>query len=233
MMERKMKYSLIDPVLEAQIAGILLKIRLSMNGIVSGHMTQSGIIYKTNYGVTIPRIKEIAAGYSPNHELAQRLWAMQIRETMIMATLLQPVEKFTAGNALEWVTQFNQIEIVEQTCMSLFCKLPFADALILKWIQSEDIWEKITGFILAARIINKLSRDQIKVILSKAIEISDTDDLHLYKAVGLCLSRLCRKDKETAALILNEIESIDQTPSVGQQYISAEVKQEILFLDIL
>jgi len=232
-MERKMKYSLIDPLMEAQIAEIQLQIRLSMNGIVSESMSGSGIIYKKNYGVSYPRIKEIAARYSPGHELSQRLWSMKIRETMIMATLLQPVEKFTAENAQEWVSQFNQIEIVEQTCMNLFCKLSFADSLSMKLIQSDNNWERITGFILAARIINKLSRDQINIILLKAIEISDTDDFHLYKAVGLCLSRLCRKDKETAALILNEIESIDQTASVGQQYISAEVKQEILFLDIL
>ena len=122
-----MKYLLATPVLDAQIAEIKRKIMLSMNGIVSEQMTKSGISYKKNYGVTIPRIKEIAVGYPSNHDLAQRLWTLQIRETMIMATLLEPLDKFTSQNAREWISQFNQIEIVEQANMNLFCKLPFAN----------------------------------------------------------------------------------------------------------
>lgn len=232
-MERKIKYVLTNPELDAQIAEIRRKIRLSMNGIVSEKMTQNGIVYKSNYGVAIPRIKEIAADYVSNHDLAQRLWMLQIRETMIMATLLQPLDKFTPLIAREWVEQFNQIEIIEQATMNLFCKLSFADSLCLEWIQSDNIWVQITGFILVARIIDKLNQAQIAVIIQKAFDVSTSDEFHLYKAVGLILSRLCRKNKETATSILKEIESFSQTTSVGQVYISAEVKQEIIFLDIL
>ena len=63
-----MKYTLVNPKLDALIIEIRRKIRLSMNGIVSEQMVQNGIRYKKNYGVSIPRIKEIAAGYSPSHD---------------------------------------------------------------------------------------------------------------------------------------------------------------------
>ena len=231
--EIKMKYCLTNPILDAQITEIRRKIMLSMNGIVSEQMTRSGIVYKKNYGVSIPRIKEIAANYDPNHDLAQGLWLLQIRETMIMATLLEPIENFTQKIAHEWISQFDQIEIVEQVNMNLFCKLSFADKLCLELIQSDKLWNQVTGFILAARIVGKLEPDQINIIVQKAFEVSGTADFHLYKAVGLCLSRFCRKDKETATSVLKVIESISNTSSVGQLYISTEVKQEILFLDIL
>ena len=94
-----MKYTLVNPKLEAQITEIRRKIRLSMNGIVSGQMTEKGIHYKKNYGVSIPRIKEIASTYPPSHDLAQRLWNLQIRETMIMATLLEPAGSFQSQQA--------------------------------------------------------------------------------------------------------------------------------------
>jgi len=232
-MERKIKYALTNPELDVQIVEIRRKIRLSMNGVVSEKMAQNGIVYKINYGVAVPRIKEIAADYVSNHDLAQRLWMLQIRETMIMATVLQPLDKFTPLIAQEWVAQFNQIEIIEQTTMNLFSKLSFADSLCLDWIQYDNIWVQITGFILAARIIDKLNQAQITVIIQNALDASSSDEFRLYKAVGLCLSRLCRKDKDTATFILKEIESLSQTTSVGQVYISAEVKQEILFLNIL
>ena len=228
-----MNYRLASPLLDAQIGEIKLKIRLSMNGIVSGQMTQSGIIYKKNYGVSIPRIREIASMYPPNHDLALRLWNLQIRETMIMATLLEPVDTCTREFANKWVGSFNQIEIVEQACMNLFSKLTYAGSLSLKWIHSDKTWIQISGFILAARIANKFNENEIAEIVQDALVLAKTDELHLYKAVALCLSRCSRRDKKTATYILKEINPFSQSSSISQQYIYDEVKQEILFLNIL
>ena len=224
-----MKYTLINPETEAQIVKIKHKIRLSMNGIVSGQMAENGITYKINYGVSIPRIKEIASMYTPNHELAQRLWDLQIRETMIMATLLEPVETFTPEMSRIWTESFQQIEIVEQACMNLFSKLSFANSLCMDWIKSDNTWKQITGFVLAARIFNLLDQPEISLVIAEAITLSNTGNFHLYKSIGLCLSRFCRRDKVTALTILKETEAGFATPTISQQYILNEVKQEILF----
>src|SRR5665811_449660 len=160
-----MKFHMINIELDRQISDIRLKILLSMNGKVSDQMTKSGIIYKKNFGVSIPRLKEISKLYIPNHDLAQRLWNLQIRETMILATLLQPIDKFTPEIAQNWVESFNQVEIVEQTCMNLFCKLPFANSLCLTWIKSKKIWIQITGFMLAARLVLQLNQPEMKAII--------------------------------------------------------------------
>ena len=228
-----MNYRLASPLLDAQIGEIKLKIRLSMNGIVSGQMTQSGIIYKKNYGVSIPRIREIASMYPPNHDLALRLWNLQIHETMIMATLLEPVDTCTREFANKWVGSFNQIEIVEQSCMNLFCKLPCSASLCMEWVSSGNVWSQITGFTLGARIYDTLDSTGINAIIEIALKITDTDNFFLYKAVALCLSRFCRKDIETATHILKEITANNSRTSVAQHYIFNEVKQEILFLNIL
>jgi Predicted DNA alkylation repair enzyme len=228
-----MKYYISNPDLDQQIAEIKRKIHLSMNGIVSEQMTQNGISYKRNYGVNIPRIKEIAKAYTPNHDLAQRLWNLQIREAMILATLLEPADKFTEEMAQKWAESFNQIEIVEQVCMNLFCKLSYAGSLSVKWVQSDKIWLQITGFVLAARVFAKFDLNTIAQITRRAVELSDTNDLHTYKATALCLSRCCRNSKEAATYILKEIEAFSQSSSISQQYIYHEVKQEMLFLNIL
>ncbi|MEI6753979.1 MAG: DNA alkylation repair protein [Paludibacter sp.] len=228
-----MKYFISNPELDAQISEIRLKIRLSMNGIVSEQMTQKGILYKKNYGVSIPRIKEIASGYQPNHELAQRLWALKIRETMIIATLLQPIDSFSPELAHEWAETFNQIEIVEQLCMNIFSKLTFAAELCFNWICSDNLWIQITGFSLAARVFEKIKKENMILILEKAVDISPTEYFHLYKSIAVCLSRFCRKDKEIATYIHQEINKFHPNESVGQQFILSEVEQEILFSGIL
>ena len=228
-----MNYYISTPELDAQITEISQKIRLSMNGIVSEQMTEKGIFYKKNYGVAIPRIKEIASEYSPNHDLAQRLWNMKIRETMIMASLLEPSANYSVQLANEWVQNFNQIELVEQVCMNLFARLPFATSLCSKWVHSEDIWIQISGFILAARVYKEFNQEQLNYIIPKAIEVSTIDNFHLYKAIALCLSQICRKDNETAFAILSKINEFQEVGSIGQQFILADVKQEMLFLGIL
>ena len=73
------------------------KFRLYMNGPVSQSMREKGMDYKINFGIEYPRIKEIAAGYEPNHELAQALWKENIRECKIMAGLLQPAERLASA----------------------------------------------------------------------------------------------------------------------------------------
>ncbi len=228
-----MKYYIANPDLDLQIAEIRRKLHLSMNGIVSDQMFQNGIFYKKNYGVDIPRIKEITKSYIPNHDLAQRLWNLQIRETMIMATLLEPIEKFSEEMAQNWVKTFNQIEIVEQAGMNLFSRLPFAAALSIKWVNSPEVWIQISGYIVAARIVVTFNQVETTELIHRAMLLSETNELHLYKAIALYLSRYCRKDKETATYILKEIELFSQSSLISQQYIYNEVQQEILFLNIL
>ena len=228
-----MKYYISTPDLDAQISEIRQKISLSMNGIVSEQMSEKGILYKKNFGVALPRIKEIAAAYLPNHDLAQGLWNLKIRETMIMASLLEPTEKCSIKLANEWAEQLDQIEIVEQLCMNLFARLPFSAELCTEWIRSTKQWIQISGFILAARVYCQFNPNQLTFIVEKAIQLSDTDNYHLYKAIALCLSRFCRKNKETASQILSEINEFKQPESAGKQFIASEVKQEMLFLKIL
>jgi 3-methyladenine DNA glycosylase AlkD len=228
-----MKFYIANPDLDAQIAKIKKTIRLSMNGVVADKLTQNGIIYKKNYGVSTPRIKEIAQSYTPNHDLAQRLWSLKIRETMIMATHLEPVDKFTPELAQTWAESFDQLEIIEQSISNLFSKLPFVNSLVIQWIQSEKTWLQITGFLLVCRTAEKFNRDEISTILKFADKLSITDNYHVYKSIGICLAKLCRTGKETAAYISNEIKSYSDNSSISRRYISIEVTQEILFLNLL
>ena len=68
--------------------------RLFMNGVASQSMREKGLDYKLNFGIELPRLKEIAARYEKNHEVAQALWKENIRECKILAGMLQPVETF-------------------------------------------------------------------------------------------------------------------------------------------
>lgn len=227
-----MKFFISNPSLDNDIAGIKLKIRLSMNGVVSDKMRDSGIEYKQNYGVAIPRIRQIALEYTPNHDLAQRLWSFKIRETMILATLLQPVDKFPINDALLWLAEVNQNELAEQLVMNLLVKTDFAEELILTCLNSQNMWMQVCGFLLAARLYNKISVETQALVIQHAFEKSHIDDLHVYKSIATCLGRFCRNGKSVQQAINSKIESDFSLSSVGHNFIKQEVNQEILFFQI-
>ena len=228
-----MNFYLSNPLLDKQIVEIRRKIRLSMNGKVSERMTEYGIVYKQNFGVSIPQLREMAKSHAKNHDLAQRLWSLKIRETMILATLLADEEKFSLENAFDWLADCNQMELVEQMCMNLFCRLPYANQLCTKLTQSDKFWEKITGFVLSARIYQQLNNDEIALLISEAVENSATEEFYLYKSIALSLARISRKNRSTADFILQKIKDFEHSENIGQRYISYEVKEEIAFLNVL
>ncbi len=199
------------------IRDIRKKIRLSMNGDISQSMEKMGIVYKKNFGVNIPRLKEIRSLYQPNHDLAQRLWALKIRETMILATMLQPIDKFTPELAGKWLTDINQPELAEQTTMNLFSKLPFAAELALDWINSPELWNQIVGYMLIARVWKSFSEIQISAIIEKAIQMANTGEMMLYKSIGLALNRIARKNKRTAEKILQQIDPFKNSDKASEK----------------
>ena len=85
------------------IREIKKQFRLFMNGIVSQSMRDKGLDYKLNFGIELPRLKEIAAKFEKNHQVAQALWKENIRECKILAGLLQPVDSFYPEIADIWV----------------------------------------------------------------------------------------------------------------------------------
>ena len=52
--------------LQDEIREIRKQLRLAMNGVISTSMREKGIVYKLNFGVPYPEIKEIARKHKPN-----------------------------------------------------------------------------------------------------------------------------------------------------------------------
>ena len=135
------------------IKEIKKQFRLFMNGVVSQSMREKGLDYKLNFGIELPRLKEIAAKFEKDHEVAQALWKENIRECKILAGLLQPVDTFYPEIADIWVEDMHYPEIAELTCMNLFCHLPYASEKVFQWIADEGEYFQFCGYMLIARLL--------------------------------------------------------------------------------
>lgn len=133
------------------IKDIKAQFRLFMNGAVSQSMREKGIDYKLNFGIELPRLREISAGYGKNHSLAQALWKENIRECKILATMIQPVETFLPEIADIWIEDIRHQEIAELAVMNLFQHLPYASSKAFCWMADEREFFQVCGYLIMAR----------------------------------------------------------------------------------
>lgn len=200
---------LADDQLSLQIRNLKKQLRSVMNGVASSSMKSRGADYKVNYGVPFVIIKEIASKVAPNHDLAQLLWAENVRELNIIATLLQPRETFTTALANQWVNRITNPEQAEQICLNLLQHCAFADELVIDWLKSDAELVRYTAWHLLARISRKKlswTENQLDFIIGEAISALQSDSLRLFTSALLALKRLGAVKKNYSENILNKIE---------------------------
>ena len=110
------EFFMYDEEMEQQVNQVKRMLHLSMNGVVSECMSAAGLDYKTIYGVQLPRLKEMAAGLEKNKPLARRLWVSNCREMMLLATMLCPADSISSEEAVKWLSECHNLELVEQLC---------------------------------------------------------------------------------------------------------------------
>lgn len=172
---------------------IKAQLRLFMNGVLSQSLREKGIKYRLIFGVELPRLKEIAAGYEQNHDLAQALWKEDIRECKILAAYLQPAESFDAELADFWMESIGNTELADYVCMALFRRLPYASQKAFQWMASENRMEAYTGFRLMSHLftlygteMNERSRNEF---LDQAQTALQGDDPLIKQAAQSALER--------------------------------------------
>ena len=204
--------------------------RLFMNGVASQSMREKGLDYKLNFGIELPRLKEIAARYEKNHEVAQALWKEEIRECKILAGMLQPIETFYPEIADIWVESIRNIEIAELTCMNLFQHLPYAPAKSFHWIADEQEYVQTCGFLTAARLLMKKGDMNERVeneFLDQAITAFLSGSYHVRNAAMTAIRRFMQQNEENSFQVCRRVEGMDNSSSDVEQLLYNLVKEEV------
>ena len=215
--------------LHEQLKDIKTQFRLAMNGAVSQSMREKGLVYKLNFGVELPRIKQIAARYEPNHELAQALWKEDIRECKILATLLQPIETFLPEIADIWVESIRNIEMAELASMNLFCRLPYAPQKSLQWMADEREYVQVCGFLTAARLLMQKGDVDGRTeneLLDQAIAAFLSGSYHVRNAAAAVIRRFMQHSRENAFRMCRRVEAMKDSASLDEQLLYNLVKAE-------
>lgn len=167
--------------------------RLGMNGIISTSMRNRGMDYKIIFGLSLPQLRTLAEKYSPNQEVAIRLWNENIRESKLLATMIFPYSEMSIDIAKEWIEDIKYSEVADIASMYLFSKLPYAEQLCLEYVNSENEDHLYFAFRLFIRLlINKseISQETIETVKAKALEYSKSDNIFLALITNDIIDRL-------------------------------------------
>ena len=166
--------------------------RLGMNGIISTSMRNKGMDYKIIFGLSLPQLRILAEKYSPNQEVATRLWCENIRESKLLATMIYPYSEMSIDVAKTWIDEIKYTEIADIASMYLFSKLPFAEQLCLEYINSHNVNHIYFAFRLFIRLlINKseINQNTIEVLKAKTLEYSKSEDIVIATIANNVLDR--------------------------------------------
>ncbi len=178
---------------EETIREIKHELHANMNGVASRYMRSSGLAYHVNFGVELPRLREIAAQFRPDRQVAQQLWHENVRESKILATILMPVEDFLPDLCDEWVRQIPNAEVAQMAVLNLFSRLPYAMEKAFQWMAVDDPMLQLCGFLLAARLHiqgSTLTERQLDELLDQAQATLPSADIHLRKAIENALTHI-------------------------------------------
>lgn len=186
------------PVAE-QLRYVKRGLRGVMNGPVSEQMRNMGLTYRVNFGVELPRLREMSAELPHTYDLAAALWKEDIRECRLLAAMLMPSEAFTEDLAEVWVEQMRFPEEAQCTVQHLFARRPYAGAAAFRWIAREERMFRLCGWLLLSRLMMNgavpAPRDVDALLDHAATELAAADR-PLAAAAHRALLRLAETDEE-------------------------------------
>jgi len=138
----KMKFFPVEPEIDRQIESLMHRIRHLKDGETAELIERSGAHYHVNYGVSIIHLRKLAAEVPKSAALASRLWARQVRETMIVATMVVDFEWLPEKEILEWGEMLNTIELSEQLGRNLLSEKKVPPEFLIQWLKCGQFYKQ-------------------------------------------------------------------------------------------
>lgn len=220
-----MKYFAVNEHIENEIKAIKQEIHLSMNGICSDNMSDLGLNYKINFGVSWIRLQNIAKNHTKNYEIAERLWFMPIRETKLIATILCPPAEINDKRLNEWTKEIINPELAEIISLSLLSKNITLTPYIINLLQDKNYCLRLTALHTLARTIKTLSVEDIKKIIT--FLPTDIINISTYRATEALLLNTIFQTKEVDFEIKKWITQIKNSPTQHSHLLYNIINEEL------
>ena len=209
---------------------ILEKLKSLSNPTAIEGMAKFGITPKKTYGVSIPVLRKMAKEIGKDHKLALQLWDIDIRETRILASMIDEPDLVTEEQMEKWVRDFDCWEVCDQVCQNLFTYTKFAYKKAVEWSKRDEEFIKRAGFALMAWLAFKdKGADDVKFekFLSVIKKESTDDRNYVKKAVNWVLRQIGKRNLNLNKKAIEVTKEIQKINSKTAKWIARDAIREL------
>ena len=193
-------------------------------------MGRFGITAKCVYGVSIPKLRNMAKEIGKDQKLSLKLWDHESRETRILAAMIGDPAKVTQKQMDMWAERFDSWEVCDQSIMNLFEKTAFAYQKAFEWYKRDEEFVRRAGFVLVARLAvsdKKAGDDQFTQFFPCIKEKSLDERNYVRKAVNWALRQIGKRNIVLNAKATKLGEEIAFLDSKSARWIATDALREL------
>ena len=193
-------------------------------------MARFGIRAKNVFGVSKPKLDELAQTIGKNHRLGMELWETGIHDARILGVLISEAEKVNAKQMDRWVRDFDNWDVCDGSCCHLFAFAAPAWKKAFEWTRRTKEFEKRAGFALAAflAVHDKGAADAIYRKFLKTIEREAWDERNFVrKAVNWALRNIGKRNLRLNRAAIASAERIRRQDTRAARWIAADALREL------
>ena len=193
-------------------------------------LARFGLPFENALGVRTPFVRKLAKKLGTNHKLALALWTTGIDEARLIAAIIADIDKATIDLIDNWVNDFDNWAVVDQTCNNLLRKTKFAEELIYRYCNRSEEFVKRTAYALIACIAwnNKNINNERFLKYLKLLEDAATDERnYVKKAVNWALRQIGKRNRMLNAEAILIGENIARLDSKSAKWIASDALREL------
>lgn len=209
---------------------ILSKLKSLSNPKNVAEMAHYGINPEKNYGVQMPVLREMAKELGKDHKLAQELWELGIRETRLLATMVDDPALVSEAQMERRVKDFNSWDICDGCVMNLFAHTKLAWQKAIEWSLREEEFVKRAGFVLMARLAvgsSKIDDKELEKFLPLIKKEAVDDRNYVKKAVNWALRQIGKRNLNLNRLAIKTAKEIQSIDNKTTRWVASDALREL------
>jgi 3-methyladenine DNA glycosylase AlkD len=194
-------------------------------------MARYGIVAKKVYGGwSTPELKRLARQVGHQHSLAQDLWASEVYEARILATLIDEPSKVTGRQMNQWARDFDSWAICDGACINLFRYTKAAHQKCVEWSAQPQEFVKRAAFALMAglAVADKAAGDDAFLRFLPLIQNAAVDERNMVKkGVNWALRQIGKRNMTLNRAALGVARNIHALNSSSARWIASDARREL------
>ncbi|MBI5434412.1 MAG: DNA alkylation repair protein [Planctomycetes bacterium] len=181
-------------------------------------------------GVSMAKLKVHAKRLGRDHELAGALWATDVYEARMLATLIDEPERVTSAQMDRWAREFDSWAICDTACFALFDRTPHAWSKVARWSERRGEFEKRGAFaLLASLALHRKDEVDAPFLASLArIERAASDERNFVKkGVNWALRAIGRRNAPLHAAALVVARRLAASDDASERWVGKDALREL------